>query len=115
MMLGCRSCDGSSPYVAGNGMNMVAIRKFREKLAAKQAVYGLWVTLKSASATEMAVALGLDWVVIDAERFQQGFRMFALGLDAGLLLRSLHESQAAVGRDRKVRSGFRVNDDERAR
>src|SRR5207248_9353899 len=30
-------------------------------------VYGLWVTLESASVTEMAVALGLDWVVIDAE------------------------------------------------
>ena len=30
-------------------------------------IYGLWVTLESASITEMAVALGLDWVVIDAE------------------------------------------------
>src|SRR6185436_7642206 len=29
--------------------------------------YGLWVTLESASISEMAVALGLDWVVIDAE------------------------------------------------
>ena len=48
-------------------MNTLAIRKLREKLAAGQAVYGLWVTLESASVTEMAVALGLDWVVIDAE------------------------------------------------
>jgi 2-keto-3-deoxy-L-rhamnonate aldolase RhmA len=30
-------------------------------------VYGLWVTLESPSLTEIAVALGLDWVVIDAE------------------------------------------------
>ena len=30
-------------------------------------VFGLWVTLESPSITEMAVALGLDWVVIDAE------------------------------------------------
>jgi 2-keto-3-deoxy-L-rhamnonate aldolase RhmA len=48
-------------------MNTLAIRKLREKLAANQPVYGLWVTLESASVTEMAVALGLDWVVIDAE------------------------------------------------
>ena len=48
-------------------MNIFAIRKFRETLASDQAVYGLWVTLESPSVTEMAVALGLDWVVIDAE------------------------------------------------
>jgi 2-keto-3-deoxy-L-rhamnonate aldolase RhmA len=51
-------------------MNTLAIRKLRQKLAAGQAVYGLWVTLESASVTEMAVALGLDWVVIDAEHGQ---------------------------------------------
>ena len=67
MTLGCRSCDGSFPHEAGIEMNTLAIRKLREKLAAGQAVYGLWVTLESASVTEMAVALGLDWVVIDAE------------------------------------------------
>jgi len=48
-------------------MNRLAVRRFRETLAAGRAVYGLWVTLESASVTEMAVALGLDWVVIDAE------------------------------------------------
>ncbi|APW58929.1 HpcH/HpaI aldolase family protein [Paludisphaera borealis] len=48
-------------------MNTLALRKFREKLAAGRAAYGLWVTLESPSVTEMAVALGLDWVVIDAE------------------------------------------------
>jgi len=48
-------------------MNTLAVRKLRETLAAGAAVYGLWVTLESASVTEMAVALGLDWVVIDAE------------------------------------------------
>jgi 2-keto-3-deoxy-L-rhamnonate aldolase RhmA len=50
-----------------------------------------------------------------AERFQQGFRMLAFGLDGGLLLRSLHESLAAVGRDRKIRSGFRVDESAPAR
>src|SRR5258707_7007473 len=48
-------------------MKTAALIRLREKLAADQAVYGLWVTLESASISEMAVALGLDWIVIDAE------------------------------------------------
>ncbi|MGE5192249.1 MAG: aldolase/citrate lyase family protein [Deltaproteobacteria bacterium] len=48
-------------------MKVSAIQKLRRKLAADEPVYGLWVTLESASITEMAVAMGLDWVVIDAE------------------------------------------------
>src|SRR5438876_11671319 len=48
-------------------MKVSAIRKLRRKLAADEPVYGLWVTLESASITEMAVALGMDWVVVDAE------------------------------------------------
>jgi 2-keto-3-deoxy-L-rhamnonate aldolase RhmA/quercetin dioxygenase-like cupin family protein len=48
-------------------MKTAAIRKLRRKLTADEPVFGLWVTLESASVTEMAVALGLDWVVIDAE------------------------------------------------
>ena len=48
-------------------MKSDAIGKLRGKLKAGEVVYGLWVTLESPSITEMAVALGLDWVVIDAE------------------------------------------------
>ena len=48
-------------------MKTPAIRKLRQKLAAGQPVYGMWITLESPSIVEMAVALGLDWVVIDAE------------------------------------------------
>jgi 2-dehydro-3-deoxyglucarate aldolase/4-hydroxy-2-oxoheptanedioate aldolase len=48
-------------------MKTPAIRKLRQKLAANQPVYGLWVTLESPSISEMATALGLDWIVIDAE------------------------------------------------
>jgi 2-keto-3-deoxy-L-rhamnonate aldolase RhmA/quercetin dioxygenase-like cupin family protein len=55
-------------------MKTEAIRKLRQKLAADQTVYGLWVTLESASITEMAVALGLDWVTIDAEHGHLGWR-----------------------------------------
>jgi 2-keto-3-deoxy-L-rhamnonate aldolase RhmA/quercetin dioxygenase-like cupin family protein len=48
-------------------MKTAALELFRRKLAADQPVFGLWVTLESASITEMAVAQALDWVVIDAE------------------------------------------------
>src|SRR5260370_16608203 len=48
-------------------MKISAIQRLRKKLAADEAVYGLWVTLESASISEMAVALGLDWIVVDAE------------------------------------------------
>src|SRR5437868_12683394 len=48
-------------------MKASALRQFRRKLASDLPVYGLWVTLESASITEMAVSLGLDWVVVDAE------------------------------------------------
>ena len=48
-------------------MKTSAIRKLRQKLSANQPVYGLWITLESASIAEMAVALGVDWIVVDAE------------------------------------------------
>jgi len=48
-------------------MKIAAIRKLRDRLAVNAPVFGLWVTLESASVTEMAVALGVDWIVIDAE------------------------------------------------
>jgi 2-keto-3-deoxy-L-rhamnonate aldolase RhmA/quercetin dioxygenase-like cupin family protein len=51
-------------------MNTAAIKKLKQKIAARETAYGMWVTLESPSITEMAVALGLDWVVIDAEHGQ---------------------------------------------
>src|SRR6266581_6985442 len=48
-------------------MKTSALKRLREKLAADEPVYGLWVTLESASISEMAVSLGLGWIVIDAE------------------------------------------------
>jgi 2-keto-3-deoxy-L-rhamnonate aldolase RhmA len=65
-------------------MNTFAIRHLRQKLALGQAVYGLWVTLDSASVTEMAVALGLDWVVIDAEHGQLDWRDIVAHLRAAV-------------------------------
>lgn len=48
-------------------MKVTALQRLRARLAADEPVYGLWITLESPSITEMAVAVGLDWVVIDAE------------------------------------------------
>ena len=48
-------------------MKAQALRSLRRKLADQETVVGLWVTLESPSITEMGVALGLDWIVIDAE------------------------------------------------
>jgi 2-keto-3-deoxy-L-rhamnonate aldolase RhmA len=48
-------------------MKTSALSSLRKKLAANQPAFGLWVTLEAPSITEMAVAMGLDWVVIDAE------------------------------------------------
>ena len=39
----------------------------KPKLARGETTLGLWVTLESPSITEIAVTLGLDWVVIDTE------------------------------------------------
>jgi 2-keto-3-deoxy-L-rhamnonate aldolase RhmA len=43
------------------------INHLRRKLARGETTLGLWVTLESAAVTEIAVTLGLDWVVIDTE------------------------------------------------
>jgi 2-keto-3-deoxy-L-rhamnonate aldolase RhmA/quercetin dioxygenase-like cupin family protein len=48
-------------------MNCRAIETLRRRLASGGPALGLWVTLESPSITEIAAALGLDWVVIDAE------------------------------------------------
>lgn len=48
-------------------MKIAALQKFRRSIAADRPALGLWVTLESPSITEIAVALGLDWVVVDAE------------------------------------------------
>jgi 2-keto-3-deoxy-L-rhamnonate aldolase RhmA/quercetin dioxygenase-like cupin family protein len=48
-------------------MNILAIQRLRQKLANNETVYGLWITLESPVLAEMAVALGLDWIVIDTE------------------------------------------------
>ncbi len=46
----------------------------KKKLAARKPTCGLWVTLEAPSITEIAVTLGLDWVVIDAEHGHLDFK-----------------------------------------
>src|SRR5438552_15263591 len=46
---------------------MIHENSLKRKLAAGRVTHGLWVTLESPTVTEIAVALGFDWVVIDAE------------------------------------------------
>lgn len=48
-------------------MKTAALKKLRQKFADDVATFGLWVTLESPTITEIAVGLGLDWVVVDAE------------------------------------------------
>jgi 2-keto-3-deoxy-L-rhamnonate aldolase RhmA len=46
----------------------------RERLKAKTQAVGVWVTLESATVTEVAAELGLDWVCIDMEHGSLDFR-----------------------------------------
>jgi 2-keto-3-deoxy-L-rhamnonate aldolase RhmA len=46
----------------------MAIRNpLRRRFQAKETCYGLWVSTESPTVTEVAVALGLDWVCVDME------------------------------------------------
>lgn len=48
-------------------MKPLACSALRRTLASDRPAVGLWVSLESPAITEIAVSLGLDWVVIDAE------------------------------------------------
>jgi 2-keto-3-deoxy-L-rhamnonate aldolase RhmA/quercetin dioxygenase-like cupin family protein len=65
-------------------MKTQALKRFRSKLRNDEPVFGLWVTLESASITEMAVALGMDWVVIDAEHGHLDWREINEHIRAGV-------------------------------
>jgi 2-keto-3-deoxy-L-rhamnonate aldolase RhmA len=65
----------------------------RRKLKAGESTLGLWVTLESATVTEIAAELGLDWVVVDMEHGSLDYRdvlhhlRAARGTDLGVLVR----------------------------
>jgi 2-keto-3-deoxy-L-rhamnonate aldolase RhmA len=48
--------------------------RFRQALRNRHAQYGLWVTLESASITEVAIDLGFDWICVDMEHGHLGYR-----------------------------------------
>src|SRR6266481_1233255 len=48
-------------------MKTAAINGLKKRLATGQPTYGMWISMESATVSEMAVGLGLDWIVIDAE------------------------------------------------
>ena len=58
-------------------MKIKALKRFREKLASDEPVVGIWITLEAPSLTEMAVALDLDYVVIDTEHGHLGWKEIA--------------------------------------
>ena len=59
--------------------------RLRERLLKRETSCGLWVTLESATVTEIAVTLGLDWVCIDMEHGHLGFREVMEHVIAGKL------------------------------
>jgi len=46
----------------------------KRKLSAGEAAVGMWITLEAPTITELAVDLGLDWIVIDAEHGHLDFQ-----------------------------------------
>jgi phosphoglycerate dehydrogenase-like enzyme/2-keto-3-deoxy-L-rhamnonate aldolase RhmA len=48
-------------------MKTSACQRLRRLFASDHPAFGLWVSLEAPAITEIAVAIGLDWVVIDAE------------------------------------------------
>ncbi|MFI5357054.1 MAG: aldolase/citrate lyase family protein [Opitutales bacterium] len=85
-------------------MKVPAIQRLRAKLKAGTPVYGLWITLESPSICEMAVALGLDWVTIDAEHGHLDWKELvehvraAVRSDTVVLIRLAENSTALIKR-----------------
>lgn len=65
-------------------MKIPALQRFRQKLARDETLYGVWVTLESATITELAAWAALDWVVIDAEHGHLDWKEINEHVRAGL-------------------------------
>lgn len=72
---------------------MSFINPLRRALRSGKTAFGLWVTLESATVTEIAAEIGLDWVCIDMEHGSLGYRdvvdhlRAARGSDLAVLVR----------------------------
>jgi 2-keto-3-deoxy-L-rhamnonate aldolase RhmA len=58
-------------------MKTEAIKRFRQMLATNQPVFGMWAAMETGLTTEIAVACGLDFVVVDAEHSSLGWSHIA--------------------------------------
>ena len=92
-------------------MKIRSLKRFRRKLADGEPVHGLWVTLESASITEMAVALGLDWVVIDAEHGHLDWKEINEHVRAGLRSRTVVLVRLAEGSTSLVKRALDIGAD----
>eukprot|EP00729_Bicosta_minor_P025640 gene25640-3732_t len=54
-------------------MKVAAVTALRAKLSAGEAVHGIWITTEAVAVTEIAVGLGLDYVVVDCEHGHLGW------------------------------------------
>jgi 2-keto-3-deoxy-L-rhamnonate aldolase RhmA len=78
--------------------------RLRQRLRDHQTTYGLWVTVESPTITEIAVALGLDWICIDTEHGHLDYREImehlraARGSDTSVLVRVPELQMSAVKR-----------------
>jgi 2-dehydro-3-deoxyglucarate aldolase/4-hydroxy-2-oxoheptanedioate aldolase len=85
-------------------MKVAALRRLRAKLKSGVPAHGLWITLESPSICEMAVALGLDWVTIDAEHGHLDWKELvehvraAVRSDTVVLIRVAENSPALIKR-----------------
>ena len=76
----------------------------RAKLQADKTTFGMWVTLESPNVTEVAVELGLDWIVIEMEHGHLDWRevvehiRVASGTDTAALVRIPETQQSTVKR-----------------
>ncbi len=68
----------------------MGVNKLRARLRAKEISYGLWVTLESPTVTEIAAALGIDWICVDMEHGHLGLR------EAAEHLRAVRGSETSV-------------------
>lgn len=76
----------------------------RESLKAKNACYGLWVTMECPTLTEIACTLGMDWVCVDMEHGHLDYREVmehlraARGSQTSVLVRvpTIHEAVKRV-------------------
>lgn len=78
--------------------------RLRQQLRDHQTTYGLWVTVESPTITEIAVALGLDWICVDMEHGHLDYREImehlraARGTETSVIVRVPELQMSAVKR-----------------